>query len=96
MPTSTTSFSEYSLINCDKNNIVIDTIKKAENENSIIVRIYETHNIRSEVSFNMGFDFDSAFVCDLLENNLYQINSDSRTINLKVKPFEIVTLKFYV
>lgn len=88
--------SEYSLINCDKNNIVIDTIKKAENENSIIVRLYETHNIRSDVSFNLGFDFESAFVCDLLENNLYQINSDSRTINLKVKPFEIVTLKFNV
>lgn len=85
---------EYSFLSCDSDNFIVETVKKAEKDNSIIVRGYESYNKRTEVELKPGFDFEKAYICDLLENELEEIKSDSGKVKFTAKPFEIVTVKF--
>lgn len=83
----------FSFVSSKSNNIIIETVKQCENDDSIIVRFYEYHNSHSKVTLNFGIDFNKAFICDMLENNLDEIEKNNRSITLNVKPYEIVTVK---
>ena len=78
-------------VNCD--NVFIETVKRAEDSDAVIVRLYEAYNKRADVTLTAGFDFRKASVCDLLENEEYALTVSGRSVTLPVKPFEIVTLK---
>ncbi len=82
-----------SFVTCDSNNVVIETIKLAEDSDSVIIRLYESLGRRSTVRLNTSFTFKSCYLSDLLENQLEQINVIDNTVELKLTPFKIVTLK---
>lgn len=83
----------YSAVSCDKENIVIETIKKAEDSDDVIVRLFDAWNCRTRAALTFGFDFKEAYICDLMEENDTRIPHEGRNITLDVKNFEIVTLK---
>lgn len=83
-----------SLATADKDNIVIETLKKAEGDDSIIVRLYDAYNCKTNVKITLGFDFKKAYLCDMLENNISLLDVDGKTVSVPVKNYEIVTLKF--
>ncbi len=84
---------EYSFVSTENENVIIETVKKAENGEGIIVRMYESFNKRTNAVINLGFDFESVTLCDLLENDLKVIVHDGRSVPITLKPFEIVTIK---
>ncbi|MBQ2702018.1 MAG: alpha-mannosidase, partial [Clostridia bacterium] len=84
---------EFSLVKSDSEHIVIDTVKKAENGDGYIVRMYETKNTRTDFSLRFGIPLNVAYLCDLQENELEKVPVDIRTVRLTAKPFEILTLK---
>ncbi len=84
---------EYSFISCDKDNFIVETIKKAEDDDSIIVRGYEGYNKRTKVTLSAGFEAKKAFICDLAENELEELEIRDNKVTFVVKPFEIVTVK---
>jgi len=84
----------YNMISCDKENVLIETIKKAEEDDSIIVRLYDTYNQKSTVTLTTFFDYKEVYLCDMMENNLEKLTVENGKIKLPVKNFEIVTLKF--
>lgn len=83
----------YSAISCDKKNIIIETVKKAENGDETVVRMYDAFDRRENVTLKFGFDITSATLCDLLENDLCDLTIKNNTVTLPVKNFEIVTVK---
>lgn len=83
----------FSFVGSNSSNIIIETVKQCENNDSIIVRFYEYHNSHSKVTLDFGIDFDKAYICDMLENNLNELAKNNRSITLDVKPYEIVTVK---
>lgn len=85
-----------SFLSCDKENIVIDAVKVAENGKDIIVRLYEATNETCECSLRFGFHVKKAWSCDLLENTEREISTDGNGVRLQVKPFEIITLKLEI
>lgn len=85
---------EYSFISCDSDNFIVETVKKAENDDNIIVRGYECYNKRTDVTLTAGFDVKKAYICDLLENELEEIDVIDNKVKFTAKPFEIVTVKF--
>ncbi|MBQ4109635.1 MAG: alpha-mannosidase [Clostridia bacterium] len=85
---------EYSVMKSDCENVVIETIKKAEADDSIIVRLYESYNSKVNAIVTAGFDFKEVYLCDMMENNIEKLENDGRNVKLHVKNFEIVTLKF--
>ena len=85
-----------SIASSDAENLVIETIKKAEDGNSVIVRAYETYNQKSNAVITVGFDFKKVYLCDLLENNIKELEHDGRNVKVNAGNFEIITLKFEV
>lgn len=92
-PQNGTLPESYSLLSCDSENIVIETVKKAEDGDGVIVRLYESFNKRTQATLLAGFDFKEAYICDLLECRQKQLKPQNGKIRLTVKPFEIVTLR---
>ena len=84
----------YSFVSADKDNVVIETIKKAEDDDSIVVRMYEAYNRKSKANIKVGFDFKEVYICDMLENNETKIEADGRIVPVEIKNYEILTLKF--
>lgn len=85
--------SEFSLINCDKENIIIETVKKCEYDNGMIVRMYDAFDRREKATLTVADGFKKAYLCDMLENVISEIPFDGKTLTVAVKNFEIVTLK---
>ena len=83
----------YSLVNADCDNVIIDTVKKAEDSGDIIVRMFECYNRRANAKIQFGFDVASVEVCDLMENAEQTVDCTDNAVKLAIKPFELVTLK---
>jgi alpha-mannosidase len=83
----------FSFISIDKENVVIEVIKKAEKSNAIILRIYECFNRRTTVKTTLFKNIDKVYECDLLENNNNIMTSENNTFSFEIKPYEIKTFK---
>jgi alpha-mannosidase len=85
---------ERSFFEVDNAAVFIESIKLAETEDAVIVRLYEAHNSRGTVLLTTSLPVRRAWLCDLLENNIVDLPLDSGEITLPVQPFEIITVKF--
>lgn len=79
------------LFSVDKENCIIEVVKKAENGNGIIVRLYEYMNKRDKVTVSAGIDINNVWECDLMENKIENIKNDGRDFIFDIKPYEIKT-----
>ncbi len=83
--------STFSLVSCENENIVIETIKQSEQKDGIIIRMYDAWNKKSDVMLNLGFSAKSIWMCDMLENKIKEIGSGDE-VHVNVSNFEILTL----
>lgn len=90
--------TELSIISIDKENVIIEVVKKAEDSNDIIVRMYEFQNKRSKVVCSLLSSIEEANECNLLEENLLEsdIKVEDKSFTFIIKPFEIKTFKIKV
>jgi len=84
---------EYSLVSCDKENVVIETVKVAEDSDNIVVRAYETWNSKTPATFTFCNEIESATECNLLEEEDEAVAFGGNTLSATFKPFEIKTFK---
>jgi alpha-mannosidase len=90
---TTTALKEFSLVNVDSDSVIVETVKMAEDDNDIIVRLYESQNSDCTAKIEFGFDAISVCETDLMENNIKAIELVENSVSIKFKPFEIITLK---
>ena len=84
---------EHSYIHTNCDNIVIDTVKKSEDGEEIVLRIFETYNTVNDVVLTMGFPVDSCEETDLLERHLEDVPVTDGQIRFTIHPYEIKTYK---
>lgn len=84
---------EFSFVSTDSKNIVIDTVKKAESDNDLIVRVYEAFDISGRASLTFAKEPKKVFICDLCENVIGEIKPQKNTVKFEISNFEIITLK---
>ena len=84
------------LVTCDDRNIVIETVKKAEDSDDLIVRLYECHNSRGQAELYCINAPREAVICDLEENEIGELEVTDGLVQFSYKPFEIVTIKLKV
>ena len=82
-----------SLITCDAPNIVIETIKQAEDGRGMIVRLYESQRRRGDVALTTAFPLATAAVVDLLEETQAELAPQDNRVSLPIRPYQIVTLR---
>ncbi|MBQ6240519.1 MAG: alpha-mannosidase [Firmicutes bacterium] len=84
----------FSLLSVDKENVIPETVKPAEDGEGIIVRLYDAYDMRTTTTLRAGFPFHKAWICDMLENREVELPiAADGTISFPVKNFEIVTLR---
>ncbi len=84
----------FSLVSCDQKNVIVETVKKAEADEGMIVRMYDAFDRRSTATISVPDGFCNAYLCDLMENPLQALTLKDHTVQVPVSNFEIVTLKF--
>ncbi|MDY7076201.1 MAG: glycoside hydrolase family 38 C-terminal domain-containing protein, partial [Chloroflexota bacterium] len=82
-----------SLISADRPNVVIETIKQAEDGNGVILRLYESQRQRGEVTLKAGFTLAGVWRTNLLEENQVALVPEGNSVRLTIRPYEIVTLR---
>jgi alpha-mannosidase len=76
--------------------VVLETVKKAEDENAWIVRVYEGKQYRSNrVKIIFGQPILKAVECNLLEEDETPVAYQGTQLIFAVKPFEIKTFKIW-
>ncbi len=76
--------------------IILETIKKAENENARIVRLYNNSNKRIKTTIPVDKNAKEIFVADLMENNQKKLKIKNGKVELNFNIFEIITLKIFL
>ena len=86
--------ARFSVMTCDRENVIIETVKKAEGDGRMIVRLYEAHGARGPVNLKVNVPFKKAMAVDLLERptELYGVKVEGQTIGLEMGPFAIRTV----
>ncbi|MDD3744521.1 MAG: glycoside hydrolase family 38 C-terminal domain-containing protein, partial [Lentimicrobiaceae bacterium] len=64
---------DFCFVKVNNSNVIIVTIKLAEDGKGIIIRVYENHNARTSAEFTLYRNPNKVYECDLLENKLNQI-----------------------
>ena len=82
-----------SLISTNRSNIVVETVKRAEDGNGVIVRFYESQRRRGPVTLTTSFDLAQVWQANLLEANQTALEPNVNQVTLSVQPYEIVTLR---
>jgi len=77
----------------DIENVIIDTVKKAEDGNAVIVRLYESAGQRGDAAITFAKKPRKVSECDLMEENDIPMKASGNTVKLYLTPYEIRTLK---
>lgn len=83
----------YSLASVDRNNVVLETIKQAEDGTGIIVRMYESENALTKAKLQYNGKMKRVVLCNLIEEELEILTAEGNEIPVVLKPYEVVTLK---
>lgn len=84
---------EFSFLKISPNNLVLSALKKADDSDEVILRFFETKGEETLAEIELFRQIRRCMVADLLEREEYELKPDRNKLRLKVKPFEIVTLR---
>ena len=82
-----------SLASVDDANLVLDTIKPAEDSDAVVLRLYEAHGGRGTARLRLGFPFEEARRANGLEEDGETLELDDGAIVLPYRPHELLTVK---
>lgn len=83
----------YSFVSVSAPNVVLETVKKAEDSDAVVLRMYEAWNKKTNVTVTMGFAPKRVTLVNMLEQEEMSIDVSGNSFTLPVKPFEIITVK---
>lgn len=84
---------ELSFAHVDKENVILEVVKKAEDSEDLIVRLYECYNRRTTATLGVYGKVTEVYECDLMEQPLHFVPTKSSSFTFEIKPYEIKTFK---
>ncbi len=85
--------SSFSAVTVDKENVICETVKPAEDGSGTVLRLYEAKNARTECRVTLGIPASRVYLCDLMENEIAELPVENGAVTLTFRGFEIHTLK---
>ena len=84
---------ELFIAKADKKNVIIDAIKKAQDGNGYIIRVVEEEQNRGKCRLDLGFGFSKVIECNMIEEDIAEIECDESGFEFFIKPFEVKTFR---
>jgi alpha-mannosidase len=82
-----------SFVRVDQPNVVIETIKQAEDGRGLIVRLYESQRRRGPFVLTAGFPLGAAWRTNLLEEDQEPLDTEGHSLRYHIRPYQILTLR---
>lgn len=90
--TGTKSGQCFSFASAAHPNVILETIKRAENGEGTVIRLYESENAYTKTKLTVNTVFEKAYICNLLEEAESEAAVSGNTIDVVLKPYEVVTV----
>ncbi len=84
---------EHSFLQVQPGNVIVTALKKAEDENSLVLRFYEWAGKESEVTIQLPPGAQSAAETDLMEKPIGSLSMHSGAVSVHTRAYEIKTIK---
>jgi hypothetical protein len=84
-----------SFVQVSAENVIVQTVKKSEIDNRLVIRLRETRGQATECALTLNFkEIQSASLANLIEQDQSPLEkTDAHTLNLKLNAWEIVTVQ---
>jgi alpha-mannosidase len=79
----------------DRPGVSVEALKWADRSDGVIVRLCEVWGSRGSVRLTLNVPFGSVSRTDLLERDLDAVPHEGSHVDLELRPFELVTLRFW-
>ena len=77
------------LVQCNTSGVVVDTVKKAEDSDELILRVYEAHGGIVTASLTFATPIEHAAEVNLLEETIGTVEHSDAMLKLKLMPYQI-------
>ena len=84
---------ETSFVWIDKQNVIIETVKEAEDGDGVIIRLYESENARTKAHISFEKPVASVESCDCVEKTKEKVFVAGDGFDITIKPYEIQTYR---
>ncbi|HEY8577979.1 MAG TPA: glycoside hydrolase family 38 C-terminal domain-containing protein [Devosia sp.] len=90
---ATPDLQTFSFAQVDQPNVTIETVKKAQKGDAVVLRIFEHANIRADATISFGPDVKRVRHVNLMEEGAGEpLTLRGNSVKLSLRPFEIATL----
>ena len=87
--------TESSMIAIAEDHCFFETIKRAEDGDGYILRVYENKNKRSKIHIAVNLPVSEVIECDLMERPLAKVPFENGVLEDSIKPYEIKTYRLH-
>lgn len=84
--------AQYSAVSHNCRNVMVEVVKRAEDSENTVIRLYEFENRRTQLDLQLGAPARRIWCSNLLEEPERLLAENTDRVTLTVEPFEIVTL----
>ena len=81
-----------SFASVNKRNVILETVKAAENGEGTVLRLYECENARTKVTVTLPESTKAAYLTNLLEEIESELDVVNNAVTFTIKPYEIITV----
>ena len=92
-PNGASEADRQSLVRVDAPQIIIETVKRAEDGDGLIVRLYEHERTQQTFNLHAGFPLAEARSCNLLEEDEECLAVTEGKVTMRAQPYQIMTLR---
>ncbi len=86
---------ENSFVEIDRDHVMMSALKRSEDGESVVIRVYEGQNRRGDVRVKFFRRIARAEECDLMENPVGRAQVSGNELLFGIKPYEIKTFRLY-
>ena len=77
----------------DDPNLILDTVKRAEDSDALVLRLYEAHGARGVAHLSLRLPFESAVSANVLEDDGDELEVEDGAVVLPYRPHQLLTVK---
>ncbi len=87
---------QKSFLHTDCDNVIIETLKGAQQGEGLILRLYETYGQSGRVCLSIDFPVQRVEACNLAEEPAGEQKLMGNQLTFRIRPFEIKTFRLYL